>query len=158
MRVLIWFSVLGLAAFSLVACGPSQEPTPAEPPPTPGAVSIGMGELLPQTLLGRDRQSLDVQQDSALGAGIETARARYGEIEVAVTDFGSAEMAEMMGHGWANAPGAEQIAGHPAQRDESAGRAATRIVIGRRVLVETTAASDAEASSAMEALDLSAFR
>lgn len=149
---------IAILTLVLAACGPGQEPPTTPSPPAPSAPSIGMGELLPLRLLGRDRESLDVQRDSALGAQIETASARYDDVTVTVTDFGSAEMAEMMGHGWANLPTAERIAGQPGQRESLGGAASVRVLIGQRVLVEAAAATDARASEAMDALDLSAFR
>ena len=114
---------------------------------------IALADALPETLLGRERQSLDTDADAALGAEVSEATARYGEITVALTDFQTAEMAQMMGYAGLAAE-TERYLGHPVQRTEAASSAAAEVLIDGRVLVEVTAGSAAAADSALAALDL----
>lgn len=153
MRLALLSLVLGLAA-----CNAADETPPAAPPPTPPEVeAVALGDMLPDALLGQDRLSLGLSRDGALGAEVERAHAQYGEIDVAVTDFGSAEMTEMMGYAWALAPGAERIQGHPGVWKRAARSASVRIVVGGRFLVEVTAPSESDALAGLQALDLTAL-
>lgn len=150
MRV-VWCALL----LGLSACGADTAPETASAPPTPPEVApVALAEMLPDSVLGRARQSLDQSRDGALGAEIERAQAQYREIDVSITDFKTAEMTGMMGYGWALAPDAERVAGHPGVLDTAAHSASVQIVVGERYLIEATAASEEDAMAAIQALDL----
>ena len=146
-----------LALLAVSACAPADGSTPAEAeapvPAAPNAPSNTLAERLPQTVDGHDRQSLDVSTDGALGAQVTRATATYGDpptVTLALTDFGTIEMAEMMGHGWALAPGVDQLDGMPVQRDSSA--STVRLLTDGRTLAEATAPTLAEAERALHAV------
>ena len=150
--------VLLAALLAVPACAPADDapsveagvapPVPAPPDATP------LAERLPMELDGRPRQSLDVSVDGALGAEVTRVEADYGEITLAVSDFGTAEMTEMMGHGWGLTAGAETFQGYPVQRD-SAGRSYTvRVRVGGHHMAEATAGTRRDAEAALTSLDL----
>ena len=143
---------------ALSACG-ADETTPDIPsPPAPPAIEpIALADVLPPTLLGRDRQSLDTSAQAALGAEVTTATARYREITVTLTDFQTAEMTEMMGYAGL-AASEERYLGHPVRREQAASSSTTALLMDGRALVEVTAGSQADADSALAALDLAALR
>lgn len=153
---LVVLAVTLTCTLGLSGCGSGDTPVPTPPAP-PEVAPVELAELLPASLLGHERESLDASRDSALGAEIAEVQARYGEAALSITDFATTEMADMMGHGWANAPGAETILGHPGQRETAASSATVRIVVNGRFLVEATATSEQDAMAALETVDLTAL-
>lgn len=149
----------GLIVMCLAMTACTEEPGEA-PPNVPAVLQsepVELSEALPDMLLGRDRQLLDVSRDAALDAEVVRATARYSEITVALADFGSSEMTTMMGYGRL-AASETQTMGFPSVRETVTDSAVVRLLISDRVLVEVTAGSDAVADSALAALDVSALR
>lgn len=119
-------------------------------PPSAPAPGHAAPDVLPERLGEAARQSLEVSRDAALGAEVTVARARYGAVRLAVTDFGTREMIERMGYGWSLSQPADPAWGAPVQRDTWADSATVRLVEGTR-LVEATAPTPEAAESAMRA-------
>lgn len=136
-----------------------QEATDA---PTAAPVEVlAPGELaarLPAAVGGLARADVDTSAQSALGAEVAEASARYGDgaASVTLTDLGTAEMVEMMGYGWGLGGGAEQVDGHPARVEAGVGGAATvRVVVGERFVVEAAAEGGRDvAEAAVRGVDL----
>ena len=156
MRAPTVFLVLLIA---VAGCGPpaGSPETPAAadagPPAPPSTAPSALADWLPASLDGRDRQSLDQTVDAALGAEVTRVSAGYGDppaVTLSVTDFGTADMTTMMGHGWALAPGAERLDGRPVQRDAST----VRVLADGRYLVEAEAPTVAEAEGALRSVRL----
>ena len=144
------------AALALTACGDADAPGApgsAEVPPTPPSTRpTALAARLPETVDGRPRQSLDTTTDQALGAEVSRVSADYGPVSLTLTDFGTAEMAEMMGHGWGAAAGAETLAGRPVQRDRLT--STVRVMVGGRYLAEAEAETVDQAESALAEVSL----
>ena len=152
MRALVIVLLLAVAGCGTDSPSASADTAPVPPAPPPTA-PLDLAEWLPASLDGQERQSLDQSVDAALGAEVTRVAAQYGDSgapTLSVTDFGTAEMAEMMGHGWALAPGADRLDGRPVQRDQAAG--VVRVVSGGRYLVEATAPSVAQAEQAIQSV------
>ncbi len=150
MRLFAFLMVL----LAVPACAPAEDSAPAGAAPSvpaPPRTSTGaLAERLPPSVDGLGRQSLDVTTDGALGAEVTRATATYGDpavVTLSLTDFGTIEMAEMMGHGWALAPGVDRLDGRPVQRDSSA--STVRLLTDGRTLAEATAATLTEAERAL---------
>lgn len=137
------------------ATGGTSSPDAAIPPAPPSTSPTELAERLPASINGRDRQSLDQSTDAALGAEVTHVSAGYGDpaaVTLDITDYGTAEMTKMMGHGWALAPDADRLAGLPVQRDSAATTA--RVLVGDRMLVQATAPTLAEAERALRTVRL----
>lgn len=123
-----------LLAVALLAagCADADRPAPAVPDT---AAADALGARFPDTLAGLARTSLQTDTDAALGASVTNVEARYGadnslgepSLEIYLTDYGTAEMSEMMGLAWglsgetdyrAGSEAQETISfdGHPARR------------------------------------------
>ena len=162
-------SLLALAA-ALAACVDPAPPDTAaggadafavaDAPPADVLDAGALARWLPADVGGLVRSAVADSADAALGAEVTRASAAYGagpEVTVAVSDLGSADMAEMMGYGWGldgPAPGA--VGGHPAQAEGGvAGRPYRhRVLVARRFLVEAESAREALAEAAVRAVDL----
>ena len=153
------FSLLLALLLAATGCGPGADtPAPAAdgapvPPAPPATTPTALAEWLPASFEGQDRQSLEQTADAALGAEVTSVSAGYGQppaVTLTVTDFGTAEMTRMMGHGWALAPGADRLGGRPLQRDSAA--ATVRTLVSDRYLVEATAPTVAQAERALQSV------
>ena len=131
-RALARPAVLALVCLAAGCTESSAPPPPAVPD---AAVADALAGRFPETLGGLARTSVQTDTDAALGASVASAAARYGadnstgapSVEVFVTDYGTAEMSEMMGLAWgvggeleyeAGSEARETIVfdGHPARR------------------------------------------
>ena len=141
-----------LVAFFVLAAGcaeSSAPPPPAAPDAAPdAAVADALAARFPETLGGLARASVQTDTDAALGASVASAAARYGaadstgapSVEVFVTDYGTAEMSEMMGLAWGVGGGTDDRSGsearetvasdgHPARRTWDAERRTGRLQV-----------------------------
>ena len=130
---------------SLLAAGCADADTrPPAPPAPPSADAVG--EQYPAELAGLARALVQSDSDAALGASVTNTAVRYGaenstgapSLEVFTTDYGTAEMAEMMGLGWGlraetdyaagtEVQASETFDGHPARRTWDAARQKGRL-------------------------------
>ena len=162
--------LLALAAIVLAACGDPAPPDTAggadgdfatvDVPPADVVSAADLAGWLPAEVEGLARLAVADSADAALGAEVTRASAAYGPgpgVTVAVSDLGSADMAEMMGYGWGLAGRAGTlVAGHPAQAEGGvAGRPyERRVLVAERFLVEAESDRDALAEAAVRAVDL----
>ncbi|MDT0632897.1 hypothetical protein RQM47_12410 [Rubrivirga sp. S365] len=161
-------TLVATLALALAACGDPAAPGGAAPSSSAAGGAVGveappvldasaLGAWLPASVGMQPRQAVRDTADAALGAEISRASATYGpDLSLSVTDLGTADMAEMMGYGWAlGGPPPLDVDGHPAQASGGVGRPHTvRVLAGRRFLVEAESPDAAAAEAAARAVDL----
>lgn len=150
-------------------CRTEHEDVATEEPAADEVVAVeSLRQRLPEAVGELTQTEVEGEVQSALGAEVAGAMARYAgdsgdRLALAVTDFGSAEMAEMMGYGWGlgAADGVERIDGHPAAVDAgpTAGEATIRVLVGERFLIESVAEGGGvdAARAGVQSLDLAAL-
>ena len=158
-----------LLLLALAACGPDAPGGPADraeadvSPPVLDAAALSA--WLPAEVEGRPRVAVADSTDAALGAEVARASATYGAgpggagpaVALAVSDLGSADMAERMGYGWGlGGRAGSAVGGHPAQVGGGvAGRPYEhRALVAGRFLVEAESPDAALAEAAVRAVDL----
>lgn len=170
MRATLCLLVLFLAS----GCSDSADAPPQAPEvPADAPVADTSLELrFPTEMIGLERRSLETSVDAALDASVTTVTSRYGalnstgepSLEIYLTEYGSTDMAEMMGLGWATSgatdyaagtevQASEEFDGHPARRtwDTATRKGRLQVVAGGTLLVEVRGENVPE-----EALDAAA--
>ena len=152
-----------LVLLSATGCSDSADDAPPVAPEVPAdapVVDTGLDLRLPPALDDLPRRSLDTSIDAAMGASVTNVTARYGavagsgepSVEVYVSQYPDAGMAEMMGLGWATRDvdngtsgsemrPTESFEGDPARRtwDASARKGRLQVVADQTLLVEVRA-------------------
>lgn len=157
-----------LVLLSAAGCSDSADEAPPVAPEVPAdapVVDTGLDLRLPPALDDLPRRSLDTSVDAAMGASVTNVTARYGavnstgepSVEVYLSQYPDAEMAEMMGLGWATrgetdysagteVQASEVFDGHPARRtwDTATRKGRLQVVADGTLLVEVRAENVAE--------------
>ena len=157
---LVAFAACGDPAPPDAAGGADGDVATVDVPPADVVSAADLAAWLPAEVEGLARVAVVDSADAALGAEVTRASAVYGpgpDVTVAVSDLGSADMAEMMGYGWGLAGRAGTVvAGYAAQAEGGvAGRPYEhRVLVAERFLVEAESDREALAEAAVRTVDL----
>ena len=150
-------ATLCLLALLAVGCADTDAPpTPAAPP----TADASFEARFPDTLGGLERRALSTSVDAALGESVTETIALYGaenslgepSLEIYLTDYGSSDMAEMMGLAWGTrgetdyeatteVQASETFEGEPARRtwDSEVRKGRLQVLAGGTLFVEVRA-------------------